>query len=445
MTRGHLMPLIHIASIPLRRRAAHSRLLAVLVCGYFFTGVSLAAPSPDTTWIDIESRGLDQEVYFHAWGGNPQINQYIQWIAKRVNQEYRIDLHQVKLTNTGEAVSRVLTEKSAGNHDNGQVDMVWINGENFASMAEHHLLTPNWVSKLPHFKLTNPDHNPAMTRDFGVPTQGMEAPWGQASLAFYYDSMATDLPPQTLPQLLHWSQVNPGRFTYPKPPDFLAMSFLKYALIVLNDAQPDSIKQRLYRPASPQAEAALLPVLWQFLDRLHPNLWRKGQHFVSSGMALPRLVGDGELSLAFTFSAAEVPAAIGRFDLPSSARSYKMQDGSLSNIHFIAIPYNAAHSDSAKLVINFLLSPEAQAKKQQIEVWGDSTVLDFSLLTPQQQALFDTTTLGQDHPDRIDDSSPTATPSIMTHYSASPALSEPHPSWTHVIAQQWLSRYGAQQ
>jgi len=389
------------------------------------------AETHNDIWHNIEMRGANQDVYFHAWGGDQQINNYIQWAASQVKEKYGIKLHHVKLTDTSEAVSRVLAEKSANNHNNGQVDLVWINGANFASMAEYRLLAVDWANKLPNFKLTNPDNNPAMTRDFGIPTQGMEAPWGQAALTFYFDSLKVNNPPQSLLELQAWTQQNPGRFTYPKPPEFLGLSFLKYALIVLTESQPAAIKEQLYQPINAQSQAVLLPYLWQFLDQLHPNLWRQGKHFVSNGLALRRLSGDGELQVSFTFSAAEIPSAIARYDLADSTRSYRMLDGSLSNIHFVAIPYNAAHLESAKLVANFLLSPEAQAHKQKTSVWGDSSVLDFSQLTKQQQAFFNLSE--QQH-----------LSANIINIDKTRLLSELHPSWTKVITEQWIARYGVQ-
>lgn len=409
-----------------------------------------------TTWRAQVAQGKNQPVYFHAWGGDPQINSYIQWLAKRVKHEYNIDLHHVKLSDTSEAVSRVLAEKSAANNHQGQVDLVWINGENFASMAKYQLLVKNWVPQLPNFALTNPSENEAMTRDFGLPTQGMEAPWGQASLTFYYSppfelEQQTDIDkhsitksfsehadnyhksirsaPKTIEQLLTWAKKNPGRFSYPKPPDFLSLSFLKYALITLNQKQDEQVRLSLYQAATEQSQAKLLPALWAFLDELHPYLWRQGQYFSASGTALQRLVGDGEINLGFTFSAAQIPASVERYNLPKNTRSFVMQDGSLSNIHFVAIPYNAANGEAAKVVANFMLSVEAQAKKQQAAVWGDSTVLDLSKLNQQQQSLF---RRNEQHP------------SALPVNSKILALSEPHPSWSKLINREWLKRYGAQ-
>ena len=148
---------------------------------------------------------------------------------------------------------------------------------------------------------------------------------------------------------------------------------------------------------------------------------------VRQASALQRLIDSEILWLSFSFTAAEIPSAVSRFDLPLSTRTYAMEEGSLANVHFLAIPYNAAHSKSALTVVNFLLSPKAQAKKQQLEVWGDATVLDMSMLTEQQKAGFNTQ---QTHPSAL----PTDT--------AVPLFAEPHASWTDKLREAWFERYG---
>ncbi|WP_201540338.1 ABC transporter substrate-binding protein [Psychrobacter sp. 1044] len=413
--------------------------IALSVCAVISSSISASTASPTTgnlnqnlsSWQQIEAQGSNQDVYFYAWGGDPQINAYLQWAAKQVDDKYNINLVHVKLSDTSEAVSRVLAEKSANNNDKGSVDLIWINGANFATMSENSLLLKQWANKLPNFALTDPENNPAVNFDFGVPTNGMEAPWGQTSLTFYYDSLSTDKPPTTLNELVNWTAQNSGRFSYPKPPDFLGMSFLKYALVMLheqNDAKTgENTKAQLNLPATEQNTDMVLAPLWAFLDDLHPSLWRKGEQFVQTGAHMRRLVDDTELSLAFTFSAPEVPAAVQRYDLPESIRSFAMSDGSLSNTHFVAIPYNASHPQAAQLVANFLLSPEAQAKKQTPTIWGDKTVLVLSTLSPEQQALFKE---NKPHP------------SSLPFDSIKRTVSEPHPSWVDAIMQGWQARYG---
>ncbi|MBL0689241.1 MAG: ABC transporter substrate-binding protein, partial [Pseudoalteromonas sp.] len=222
--------------------------VAFCIC-LIFSFKSLANTQLQSRWQQVESSGKDQSVYFYAWGGDAQINAYIQWAAEQVKAKYNIELVHVKLSDTSEAVSRVLAEKSANNHTQGSVDLIWINGANFAAMSKHGLLLKDWADKLPNFIYTNPENNPSVLFDFGLPTQGMEAPWGQASLTFYYDTLATSSPPQTLNKLLSWSKANPGRFSYPKPPDFLGMSFLKYALVVLHQHSDAMLQAKLNQPA----------------------------------------------------------------------------------------------------------------------------------------------------------------------------------------------------
>ena len=426
-----------ITTLPMLKRLTRYSTYAMVMS--ICIGISASTASPTTAninqdlspWQQIETQGSNQDVYFYAWGGDPQINAYLQWVADQVDDKYNINLVHVKVSDTSEAVSRVLAEKSAHNDDQGSVDLIWINGANFATMSENSLLLKQWANKLPNFTLTDPDNNPTVNFDFGVPTNGMEAPWGQAALTFYYDSLSTSKPPTTLTELTTWTAQNPGRFSYPKPPDFLGMSFLKYVLVMLHEQQDaqtgKDISAQLNLPATEVNTALVLDPLWAFLDGFHPTLWRKGEQFVQTGAQMRRLVDDTELSLAFTFSAPEVPAAVQRYDLPQSIRSFAMSDGSLSNTHFVAIPYNASHPQAAQLVANFLMSPEAQAKKQSPSVWGDKSVLVQSTLSPVQQALFKTK---QPHP------------SALPFDSVKRTVSEPHPSWVEAIQQGWQARYG---
>jgi len=426
-----------ITALPMLKRLTRYSTYAMVMS--ICIGISASTASPTAAninqdlspWQQIEAQGSNQDVYFYAWGGDPQINAYLQWVADQVDDKYNINLVHVKLSDTSEAVSRVLAEKSAHNDDQGSVDLIWINGANFATMSENSLLLKQWANKLPNFALMDPENNPTVNFDFGVPTNGMEAPWGQASLTFYYDSLSTSKPPTTLTELTTWTAQNPGRFSYPKPPDFLGMSFLKYVLVMLHEQQDaqmgKNISAQLNLPATEENTALVLDPLWAFLDNFHPTLWRNGEQFVQTGAQMRRLVDDTELSLAFTFSAPEVPAAVQRYDLPQSIRSYAMSDGSLSNTHFVAIPYNASHPQAAQLVANFLMSPEAQAKKQTPSVWGDKSVLVQSTLSPAQQALFKTK---QPHP------------SALPFDSVKRTVSEPHPSWVEAIQQGWQARYG---
>jgi len=385
-----------------------------------------AADTDDWEAVLEEARG--QTVYWNAWAGDSRTNRYIEWVAQRVAEEHDVTLVHVKLDDTSAAVSRVLAEKSAGNLDDGSIDLIWINGENFAAMQEANLLYGPFAERLPNFALTHPEHNPEVVTDFTLPTEGYESPWGKAQITFYYDSEelgdSTELdagPPRSIEALLTWAEANPGRFTYPRIPDFTGSTFLKQALIALvDDTAP------LYAPTAESDFDAVTAPLWEYLDALHPHLWRSGRQFPATGPELRRLMGDGELSLAFTFYPSEPAAAVADFELPESVRSYVLDAGTLGNVHFVAIPFNSPRRAGAMAVADFLLSPEAQAHKQDLAVWGDRTVLDVARLPEADRARF-----------AIDEENPAMLPADALEKT----LAEPHPSWMTALQEAWRERY----
>nr|WP_236645320.1 ABC transporter substrate-binding protein [Aidingimonas lacisalsi] len=380
-----------------------------------------ATPAP-ADWSAVEKQAEGQTVYWHAWGGDPRSNDYIEWVGERLAESHGIELVHVKVNDASNVVSRVLAEKSAGNTEDGAVDLIWINGENFAAMKTNDLLFGPFAERLPNFSLTRPDEHPEMRTDFTVPTEGYESPWGRAQLTFYHDSQRVDSPPRSLDALLDWAQHNPGRFSYPQVPNFLGTTFLKQALITLADDE-----EALYTPVEEADFDAITAPLWDYLDDLHPHLWREGRRFPDSGSAMQRLMGDGELALAFTFNPSAPAAAVADNQLPPSTRSYQLDGGTLGNVHFVAIPFNASHKAGAMVTANFLLSPEAQAHKQDISVWGDPTVLD-------------TDALGDDAKGAFDDSQDI--PGSLSSDQSANILAEPHPSWVDRLEEAWQARYG---
>lgn len=382
---------------------------------------AMAAPDP-TNWDAVLQAAEGQTVYWNAWGGDSRTNRYIAWVSEQMQSTYGVDVEHVKLDDTGSAVARVLGEKQAGNVDDGRIDLIWINGENFAAMREQDLLFGPFAESLPNFALTHPDENPEVVTDFTLPTEGYESPWGKAQITFYYDSAQTETPPQSIADLLEWAKDNPGQFSYPRIPDFTGSTFLKQALIELSN-QDDA----LYAPVVEAEFAEITAPLWDYLDELHPHLWRSGRSFPESGPNLRALMSDGELSLAFSFYPTDAAVAVMEYELPESVRSYVLEDGTLGNVHFVAIPFNSPHKAGAMALANFLLSPEAQAQKQSLSMWGDRTVLAVSRLDENAKALFEQ---GESHP------------SALPADALSNTLAEPHPSWMTALQDAWLQRYG---
>ncbi|MDZ4262990.1 MAG: ABC transporter substrate-binding protein [Pseudomonadota bacterium] len=395
----------------------------ILAIGLALSTQTFAQTGISENWNGIVEEAKGQIVYFNAWGGESRTNNYIRWAAEQVEDLYGIKLVHVKLSDTSEAVSRVIAEQQAGNTTKGAVDLIWINGENFATLKRAGLLHGPWVGKLPNFPLTDPENNPEMTTDFTVPVEGYEAPWSKAQVVFYYDKSLTENPPTSMPELLKWAKTNPGEFSYPKPPQFLGTTFLKQALLELSDN-----RDALYKPVEEANFEEVTAPLWSFLDALHPYLWRSGRTFPDNGPALRRMMADGVLSLAFSFNPNEAASAIANSELPPTVRTYVLNGGTIGNVSFLAIPFNASHKAGAMVVANFLMSPEAQAHKQNPENWGSITVLAMDKLSSEDRARFDAL--------------PIPVGGVATQ-GLQQVVGELHPSWIEALERAWQERYMA--
>lgn len=383
--------------------------------------VSAEAPDP-ADWPAVLAEARGQTVFWHAWGGSNVVNDYIAWVAGETQARFGVSVEHVRLSDTAEAVSRVIAERAAGRDEGGAVDLIWINGENFAAMKQQGLLFGPWAGRLPNWRYVDPERNPAVTADFTIPTDGMESPWGMAQIVFFHDSERVAEPPRTMPALLDWAKANPGRFAFPQPPDFLGSTFLKQALIELT---PDPAA--LQRPVGEADYEAATAPLWAFLDALTPNLWRAGRAYPQSGPRLIQLMADGETDIGLSFNPNEASNAIANSELQDSVRSYVPENGSIANASFVAIPYNANAVAGAMVVADFLLSPEAQTRMQDPDVWGVGTVLSMDRLSQEDRARFAAIRLGV---------------ASLSPDDLGETLPEPHPSWIIRIEADWIARYG---
>ena len=387
-------------------------LLKTLVCALplLASGSLLAGenPTPDARWQQTLDEAKGQTVYFNAWGGSPEINGYLVWAGQELERQYGVRLVQVKVDDIAQSVSQLLANKQAGKLAGGPIDLLWVNGENFKALKEQGLLGVPFTGELPNMALV--DMNLPVSEDFTVPVAGLEAPWGIGQLNLMVNGEEVATPPTSAAALLAWARANPGRFTYPKPPQFHGSSFLKQILLELT---PDPAP--LYREATDAAFERLTAPLWTWLDALHPALWRKGKLFPASAAETRQLLDDGELAMAISFNPGEAQSAVQNGALPPGVVAVAMAKGALTNSHFLAIPFNASARAGAKVAVNFLLSPAAQARKADPAFWGDPSVLRADALP----------------------ASASQTPALRFK-----AVAEPHPSWQLRLEAAWAERYG---
>jgi putative thiamine transport system substrate-binding protein len=338
-----------------------------------------------------------QTVYFYAWGGSKPVNDYLRWATREIAQQYGIRLIHVKVSDPSEPVSRLTAE----NGRTSAIDLMWVNGENFAYLKQQGFLLGNLWSAVPNAAFLAVDHLP-ITVDFGEPMDGFEVPWGIGQFNLIAESQVYPQPKISAQSLLSISKANANTVTYPRPPEFHGTTFLKQLLVDLSKADP-----RLYQLATLSAQETLLPVLWQYLDRLHPHLWQQGKAFPSSAAEQLLLYQQKRLSMTVSFNPNQWLKEKSTKQISESSVRRYFTDGAITNSHNLAIPKSAPSPNAAKVVINFMLSEKAQQEKFN-GVWGDPAVIR----------------------------------SLLDDKATMPAHPELHSSWHVLIEETWQQRYG---
>jgi putative spermidine/putrescine transport system substrate-binding protein len=342
-------------------------------------------PSPEQTSAgqppvrDLEAvreQAQGQTVQWWLFGGDDRINAYIDDHVVPAAEGLGISVERVPITDTADAVQRVVAENRAG-EDEGSVDLIWINGENFAAGKEAGLWLENWARELPNADLVDPE---TVDTDFGVAVDGQESPWSRGLFVYAHDRERLPEPPRSLDELMAFARANPGRFTYPAPPDFTGSAFVRQVVTALGE------------------DGAM-----RWLAELEPLLWQEGRNHPGSEAELNQLFANGEVDLTMSYDPGFVQTGVTQGTFPDTTRPFVLEHGTLHNVSYVTIPANAANREGALLLANLLLDPALQAQKADPAIFGVPTVLDLERLSEDQRAAFDAS---RDGPYLVDDYGP---------------------------------------
>lgn len=344
------------------------------------TGAPAPSFDPATaSWEDIEQAARGQTVTLLMWTGDPYINAYMRsYVVPTLQERHGITL-EIVAGQGNEIVSLLMTEREAG-RDVSAFDMMWINGETFYQLRQIDALYGPFTQLLPNARFIDFE-NPFIGIDFQQPVDGYEMPWGNVQWILIYDSARVSDPPRTPEALAAWVRAHPGRFTFDT--SFTGMTFLKTLLIHFAGG-PGSLDG----PFDEARYARVAPRLWTYLRALRPYLWKRGETFPASVAQLHQLFASGEIDFTMSNNDGEVDNKVLQGLFPETARAYVLEGGTIQNSHYLGIVKNAPHLAGALVTCNFLISPEAQLRKLDPQVWGDGTVLDLDRLPPAWQTRF---------------------------------------------------------
>jgi putative spermidine/putrescine transport system substrate-binding protein len=362
-------------------------LLFVSMTLFIVTGCSFSKDKPQVTlhpqfvtWDEVIQAGKDQEVTILMWGGNENINRYMDgFVAPQVKKIYGITLKRVPM-NAPEFVAKIGNEKK-NNLQVGTADLVWINGENFRKTKNAGLLWGPYTHLLPNLKQYYDQGASDMKYDTGVAIDGMEGIFGRAQLVFTYDEALLLAPPTSFQELLVWAKKNPGKLTYPKlPEDFAGVAFVRTAYYELTG------KKDIFQTTMTKEEFMEIskPVVAYFKE-LNPYLWQEGKAYPANQAQLDELFKNKEVYITMGFEIGKTPGMVAKGVYPRTAKTFVFSTGTIGNSHYLAVPFNAPRKAGALLVMDFLQSPVAQLEKFKPEVWGDMPAMDVQKISAENK------------------------------------------------------------
>ena len=315
------------------------------------------------TWEEVLAAADGTTVNWFMWGGSDTINANVDNdIGDAIKEQFNITLNRVP-ADAADFVNKVLDESAAGVTEDGTIDLMWINGENFATLKNAGLLYGPWSESLPN-AIYVPWDDPAIANDFGEPVEGLESPWGHAQFVIEYDTAFVDAAPTTFEALQTWVHENPGTFTYPAIPDFVGSVFIRH-LFYWAAGGPEPFLGEFDQAVFDQ----YAPVVWEYLNDLEPDLWRGGATY-PEGAAMADLMANTEIHFNLSYDPARASTNIASGVYPESIRTFQFDTGTLSNNNYVAIPFNAANPAGAMVLANYILSPEFQLIMADPEQWG---------------------------------------------------------------------------
>lgn len=353
---------------------------ALTVAFLFACQPSVTEPDWETlSWAEIDSLARGTTVNFMMWQGDPYINDYMQnYVVPTLKAAHGVDL---QLTNgQGNMIVSVVSGELEAGKKQSELDMGWINGETFYQLRQIKGLYGPFTQYLENQSLINFE-DPFIRYDFQQEVAGMECPWGSVQQVMIYNEATVPAPPRTMVELEAWVRAHPGKFTLPN--EFTGMSFLKALLTDLAGGP-----QSLNGPFDEALYTEHATELWAYLNRIKPYCWKEGKTFPSQLSAMHQMFASGELDFTMSMNDSEVDNKVLQGLFPPTSRSYVPDFGSIRNSHYLGILRHAPNKAGAMVVINFLISPEAQLKKQDPAVWGDGTVLAVESLAPDWQERF---------------------------------------------------------
>ena len=352
--------------------------------------IGCSKPSTKPKEVNVSDKKYEQlleeakgtTVNFYGYGGNEVMNKWFDtYIIPQMKEKYDITVKRVGM-NIDEILNSLLSDKQANNLK-GNMDVVWINGENFKTAKDSNLLLGKFTEKLPYFNKYVDTTSKDITTDFGTKVDNMEAPWGKAQFTIIENASKVDKEIKNTNDLKEVIMKNPGKFTYPAPPDFTGSAFVRN--VIYDIVGYENVKDL---PVDETKVKEVIQPAINYLKEIKPYLWNKGKTYPSTTSQLDNMYSDEEVYFTMTYSPNVIPSKIESKEFSPNTKIIEFEKGNISNTHFLTVPFNSQNQAGAMVLIDYLMSIDAQGSKTFSKNWGDSTILDMNKIPKNEKSKF---------------------------------------------------------
>lgn len=342
----------------------------------------------DMSFDDLKKKAEGTEVTFYGWGGDEQLNNWLKNVyAPHMKEKYNIKMNIVGM-DIEDILNQMTNEKQADKKDS-DIDMIWINGENFKTAKENDLLYGPFTSALPNFKqYINQDDN-EVKQDFGYPIDGYEAPYGKAQLVMMKDSAKAPETPKNAQEFLEFAKAHPGQVTYPALPDFTGSAFVRN--IIYEFVDPKKFTEM--KDINKENVKKLIEPALAYLRELNPYLWNQGKSFPSSSTEQEKMYENGELIFHVSYGSFDNATGLEEGRYPEKSETFIFDKGTIGNTNYMGIAKNSGNIPGAMVAINEMMSPEMQLSRY--KELKNIPVVDNDKLSKDQQQDFSEVKLGE--------------------------------------------------
>ncbi len=207
-------------------------------------------------------------------------------------------------------------------------------------------------------------------------------PYRASSVLLAYNPDKVKNPPGTLEELLAWIKANPGRFTYNSPKT--GGSGGAFVATVLDSSVPPADREQMTTGYKKELEKDWEPG-WKVLAGLNPYVYQKGVYPNGNNQTL-QLLSSGQIDMAPVWSDQFISGqAAGT--IPKTMKAAQIKNPSFTGgAAYLGVVKASKNQDLAFKLVNFVLTPEVQAKIAE-KIAGYPTI-PLDKLSPDVQAKF---------------------------------------------------------